>query len=195
MLQIGKSSVQCLYRPSQMVTLMSLDVEGASARSFSLASPARFLFPSPPPFRLTDEGAMSAVLDTDGIRREKEKRQQWETVNVDGQEALLGLLSMGFALNHIHFHQDEHQNRHQHYHHHSHMPSSSSPRFDSNVFSTAPTPTILAIERKQIHLFMQSPFERMTSKTTTRHVLRLHTRYLGGHRLHVRIHDRQRVQP
>ena len=36
------------------------------------AGVSRSLFvPSPPPFRLMDEGAMSAVLDTNGIRREK----------------------------------------------------------------------------------------------------------------------------
>ena len=82
-----------------MVTLMSFDVEGASARSFSLAPPARCLFQSPPPFRATDEGAVGAVLDANDIRREDEKREQWETMNVDAQEAVLGLLFMGSAHN------------------------------------------------------------------------------------------------
>ena len=61
MLQVGKSSIQCL---SQMVTLTSFDVAGASAKSFWPTSPACHLFPSPPPFQPTDEGTVSAVLDT-----------------------------------------------------------------------------------------------------------------------------------
>ena len=169
---------------------MSFDVEGASARSFLLTSPARPLFPSPLSFRLTDEGAVSSVLDTNGIRRKKEKQQKRETTNIDFQEAVLVFLSMGSAHNHVHFHQDEHQNRHQHHHHYSRnissptasssssriraavpssatlnsiltattsppIPSTSSPRFDPNVFSTAPTRTILA-KRKQIHNSTQS---------------------------------------
>ena len=62
MLQVGKSSIKCPYGPyrsSQMVILTSFGVEGASARSFLPTSPACYLFPSPPPFRPTDEGAVA----------------------------------------------------------------------------------------------------------------------------------------
>jgi len=66
-------------------------------RSFLLASPACCFFPSPPPFHLTDEDAVSTVLDTHDVQREKEKRQQRETMNMDAQVVVLGLLSMGSA--------------------------------------------------------------------------------------------------
>jgi hypothetical protein len=62
-LQVGRS-IQRLYKLSQMVTLISFDIEGAWAGSFfANVSHARCLFPSPPPLRPTDEGAVSAVLD------------------------------------------------------------------------------------------------------------------------------------
>ena len=64
-------------------------------------------------FQSTDEGAVRAVLDTNDIRGENEERRQCENMNIDSQEAVLGLLSMGSAHNHIHFHQDKHQNWHQ----------------------------------------------------------------------------------
>ena len=183
MLQVGKSSIQCLYRPSHMVTLLSFDVKGASARSFLLTSPARCLFPSQPPFRLRDEDGVSTVLDTNDIRREKEKRQQWETTNIDSQEAVLGLLfPLGRApestpassppLHNINLPTISSSSSRIRPAVPSsaipnsilttatslHIPSSSSPRFDSNVFPTAPTLTILA-KRKQIHPSTQSPFE------------------------------------
>jgi len=62
------------------------------------------VFPSPPPFRPTDEGAVSAVLDTSDIRTEKEKPTTMGTINV----AASWFFSMGSAHNHVPFHQDEH---------------------------------------------------------------------------------------
>ena len=134
---------------------MSFDVEGASARSFSLAPPARCLFQSPPPFRATDEGAVGAVLDANDIRREDEKREQWETMNVDAQEAVWGLLSMGSAHNHNHFHQDEHQNRHHHYRHHSH--NSNSPTTSSSSSRTRPAVTLSAARNSILTTTTTSP--------------------------------------
>ena len=70
---------------------------------------------------------------------------------MDAQEAVLGLLSMGSAHNHVHFHQDEHQNRHHHHHHHHHnahntsspTTSSSSSRITPAVTSSATLNSIL----------------------------------------------------
>ena len=75
MLQVGKSSIQSLYRPSQVGTLLSIDVEGASARSFLLTPPARRLFPSPSPFRLTAEGAVSGCTWTQTIYEGKRRNE------------------------------------------------------------------------------------------------------------------------
>jgi len=88
-------------------------------------------------FRSMDEGTVSAVLNTNDMQRENEKRQQWETRNIDSQEGVLGLLSMGSAHNHVHFHQDKHQSWHQHHHHHPHNTSSLTTSSSSSRFRPA----------------------------------------------------------
>jgi hypothetical protein len=94
--------------PSQMVALMSFDVEGASARSLLLTSPARCLFRSPPPFRPIDEGAVSAIPDPNNIRRQKAQLQQWETMNGMPRRPCCGCSpwDLPTSYDHVHFRQD-----------------------------------------------------------------------------------------
>jgi hypothetical protein len=89
----------------------------------------------PTTLRPTDEGAVSVVLRTNDMTYEGTEGET-TTMNVDVQEAVLALLSMGSAHTHVHFHQDEQQNRHHLLH------NTSSPTTSSSSSSSRITPAV-----------------------------------------------------